>query len=161
MFFRTNVSPLPFRFPLCLFSLPHACPLSIHGAPAPPPYTLNPKPLSCPSLPLPLVLALSVQFVHCLCFEPLLLLLLHSRARSKRIHSPASFSSLPPSASHPNLCPQRPRPRDEDGEARQASRGGSSHTLASAPKSGTRTPIGCRHSGHAVTDEEAHVCRLQ
>ena len=113
MFFRTNVSPLPFRFPLCLFSLPHACPLSIHGAPAPPPYT------------------------------------------------PASFSSLPTSAPHPNLCPPRPRPRDQDGEARQASRGGSSHTLASAPKSGTRMPIGCRHSGHAVTDEEAHVCRLQ
>ena len=46
-------------------------------------------------------------------------------------------------------------------ERRQASRGRSPHTLASTPKSGTRAPMGCRHSGHAVTDEEAHACRLQ
>ena len=43
----------------------------------------------------------------------------------------------------------------------QLSRGSSSHTLASAPKSGTRAPIGRRHSGHSFTDEEAHAARLQ
>jgi hypothetical protein len=33
--------------------------------------------------------------------------------------------------------------------------------LASAPKSDKRAAIGCRRSGHAVTDEEAHACLLQ
>jgi len=43
----------------------------------------------------------------------------------------------------------------------QSSRGRISHTLASAPKSGTRAPIGRRHSGHSVIDEEVHASRLQ
>jgi len=66
---------------------------------------------------------------------------------SLSLPTPSLQSSRPPFLSHP---------RPIHGGARQASRGRNPHTLASTAKSSTRAPMGCRHSGHAVTDEEAH-----